>query len=245
MSFDPEAPDLGGFSDAQIAQMPLHAITEVLGLNGLVRRFELEKAAFSPDEQAQLEKAFGWSMDLHAGDFRKREPYNNHILRVTIRIMHHYGVRDVNLISAALLHDTVEDHKAELTGKLDPTDEEAIQVIGTEFNSDVADLVRSVTNPEYKAGRGKLEQYQTHIREILNNHDPRARILKVSDFTDNAMGLVYIPEKDAKYRAERYSSLVPIFEEAIQRPDTPLSAEAKAHILEQMVETQKRLATLL
>jgi len=245
MSIDPEAPDLGGFSDAQIAQMPLHAITAELSYDGLIRRFQLEKATFTPEEQAQLDKAFTWSMDLHAGDVRKREPTVNHILRVTIRIMHHYGVRDVNLISAALLHDTVEDHKRELTGKPDATDEEGLKVIEAGFNSDVADLVRSVTNPEYKAGRGKIERYQAHIRDILYNHDPRARILKVSDFTDNAMGLVYIPEHDAEYRAKRYWTLVPIFEETIRRPDTPLSTEAKAHILDQMVETQERLSLFL
>ena len=245
MAFDPELGGIDGFSDAQIGIMPLHTITEVLGYPGLVRRFELEKASFSPEEQAQLQKAFEWSMDLHAGQTRKREPYGNHILRVAIRIMPHYGVWDVNLITASLLHDTVEDHKFKLTGDPKATDEEALKVIEAAFNADVAGLVRSVTNPEYKEGKGRLEQYQDHIRHILNDHDPRVRILKVSDFTDNATSVVYLPEKDARYRAERYSSLVPIYTEAILRPDTPLSDEAKTHIAEQMEETWKRLGVFI
>lgn len=51
---------------------------------------------------------------LHAGDQRQSEPYINHPLRVAIRIMSHYGVRDPDVVAAALLHDSVEDHAAEL-----------------------------------------------------------------------------------------------------------------------------------
>lgn len=245
MAVRPESVDLAGFSDAQIASMPLHAITEVLGHNGLVRRFELEKASFSPEEQAQLEKAFQWSMDLHASDTRYREPATNHLLRVAIRIIHHYEIRDVNLITAALLHDSVEEHKYEITGNQQATANDAIAVIATEFNPDVAKLVSSVTNPEYEEGRDKLEQYQEHVSSILSEDDPRVRILKVSDFTDNALGITYMPEEGGKYRAKRYLVLVPAFKHAIQKSDTPISERVRGHIIGQLDEAQRRLAVLL
>ncbi|HET9850324.1 MAG TPA: HD domain-containing protein [Candidatus Saccharimonadales bacterium] len=233
------------FSDAQIAYMPLHAITEVLGHNGLVRRFELELTRFSPEEQAQLNKAYQWAMDLHARDRRYREPATNHILRVAIRIMHHYGVIDVNLITAALLHDSVEDHIYEITGKSDGTKEEALAAVAEQFNPDVSQLVSAVTNPEYEEGRDKLEKYQAHVAEMLEHGDPRVRILKVSDFTDNALGLIYMNAQGAAYRARRYNTLVPVFDKAINKPDTPLSPEAKAHITKQLDETRRRLALFL
>ena len=51
---------------------------------------------------------------LHAEDWRQNEPYINHPLRVATRIMSHDGIRDPEVIAAALLHDSVEGHAAEL-----------------------------------------------------------------------------------------------------------------------------------
>lgn len=247
MVVNPERIDVAEeeFSDAQVADMPLHSVTEVLGSEGLVRRFGIEIAKFSPEEQAQLDKAFQWAMDLHAEDQRYREPATNHILRVAIRIMHHYGVMDVNLITAALLHDGVEDHAYEITGNQKATAQEALEVISARFNPDVSMLVGSVTNPEYEKGRNKQKQYQEHVATILCEDDPRVRILKVSDFTDNALGIIYMSTKGATHRAKRYSVLVPVFEKAILDPSTPLSGQARAHIVKQLEETQRRLNIFL
>ncbi len=245
MVVNPEAVDIAGFSNPQIAEMPLHAVTEVLGSDGLVRRFGLEIARFSAEEKAQLNGALAWAMELHAEDKRFREPATNHILRVAIRIMHHYGVSDVNLITAALLHDSVEDHVYEITGRPDASKDDALLEISARTNPDIAMLVGAVTNPEYEKGRDKLEQYQEHVDSILSKDDPRVRILKVSDFTDNAMGVLYMPAEGAEYRARRYSVLVSIFEKAILDPSTPLSSGARAHIVKQLAETQRRLNIFL
>src|SRR5215469_1984580 len=97
-----------------LLSMPLHAITEVYGEEGLRERFLLEVETFPPDERAQLVAALDLAAKLHADDRRVREPYMNHLLRVAIRIIKYYGVRDVDVLTAALLHDAVEDHPAEL-----------------------------------------------------------------------------------------------------------------------------------
>ena len=93
-----------------LLSMPLHAITEVYGESGLRDRFALELENLPGDDRAQLEEALTLASRLHAGDRRVREPYVNHLLRVAIRIMRYYGIRDVDVITAALLHDAVEDH---------------------------------------------------------------------------------------------------------------------------------------
>src|SRR5690349_20289838 len=97
-----------------LLSMPLHAITEVYGEEGLRERFLLEVEKFPPPERAQLCAALELATRLHADDRRVREPYLNHLLRVAIRIIKYYGVRDVDVLTAALLHDAVEDHPAEL-----------------------------------------------------------------------------------------------------------------------------------
>lgn len=93
--------------------MPLHAVTSVYGEAGLGRRLLIEIAGLPRAERIRVDKACSFMSVVHAGDRRQREPYGNHPLRVAIRILSHYGVRDPDVACAALLHDTVEDHAAD------------------------------------------------------------------------------------------------------------------------------------
>src|SRR5258706_4957022 len=84
--------------------MPLHAITEVHGEQGLRDRFALEIADLPDPDRAMLERALALAADLHRDDRRSREPYLNHLLRVAVRIVAYYHVEDVDVLAAALLH---------------------------------------------------------------------------------------------------------------------------------------------
>ncbi|GIE29165.1 hypothetical protein Ait01nite_022100 [Actinoplanes italicus] len=229
--------------------MPLHAITEVYGEAGLRDRFALELESFAPDERKQLVEALDLASRLHATDRRVREPYLNHLLRVAIRIIRYYGVRDIDVLVAALLHDAVEDHPAELGG-VEPDSsyteatEAALAELSRRFNPRVAELVRSVTNPEYDPARDKHEQYRMHVAENLER-DPWARIIKISDFTDNGVGVIHTTLDKAYSSARKYRPLVPTLRELVGRPDTPLSTQAKEHILDQLDLAEERFAAIL
>src|SRR6201998_3180716 len=97
-----------------LATMPLHAITSTYGEAGLRDRFAVEIASWPEADRRRMERALGPAARLHAGARRDREPYVNHLLRVAIRIMSHYGVHDTDVVCAALLHDAVEDHATDL-----------------------------------------------------------------------------------------------------------------------------------
>ena len=97
-----------------VATMPLHAITSTYGEEGLRDRFAVEIERWPEADQRRLNQALDLAARLHAADRREREPYVNHLLRVAIRIMSHYGVHDADVVCAALLHNAVEDHAAEL-----------------------------------------------------------------------------------------------------------------------------------
>jgi len=231
-----------------LLSMPLHAITAHYGEAGLRERLLLELESFPPDEHARLVEALELATRLHDGDRRVREPYNNHLLRVAIRILRYYGVRDVDVLIAALLHDAVEDHPAELAGWSDGTHTElteaALATLARLFNPRVAELVRSVTNPEYDPDRDRHEQYRSHVSDSLDR-DPWARIIKVSDFTDNGVGVVHTTPDKAQSAATKYRPLVPKLRELVGRPDTPLSIEAKEHILDQLDLAEERFAAIL
>ncbi len=231
-----------------LLSMPLHAITEVYGEAGLRERFQLELESFPPADRDQLTEALDLAAKLHGEDRRVREPYLNHLLRVAIRIIRYYRVHDVDVLTAALLHDAVEDHPSELSGIAEGTHAEltdaAIAELARRFNQRVAELVRSVTNPEYDPDRDRHEQYREHVAASLDR-DPWARVIKVSDFTDNGVGVVHTTPEKAYSSATKYRPLVPKLRELVGRPDTPLSIEAREHILDQLDLAEERFAAIL
>jgi hypothetical protein len=223
-----------------IAVMPLHAITAVHGEPGLRARLAMEAARLAdPADRERVETALQLAGQLHAADRRQREPYVNHLLRVAVRIMSHYGVYDADVICAALLHDAVEDHADELTadGRAG-----AVAALAARFGLRVASLVDAVTNPEWVPG-DRDEQYRAHVAESLAAC-PWARVIKASDFTDNGVGLHHTTGPKAVRLARKYAPLVPVLAALTARPDTPLSPEAKARILRQLCSAQERFAVI-
>jgi hypothetical protein len=232
-------------SDQQrlLATMPLHAITSTYGEAGLRDRFAVEIASWPPADQRRMERALELAARLHAADRRDREPYVNHLLRVAIRIMSHYGVRDADVVCAALLHDAVEDHPAELAGAVGADQQAALAVLALEFGPRVAELVGAVTNPPWAPDRDQDEQYREHVADSLRVN-PWARVIKASDFTDNGAGLIHTTGPRLYRLAAKYAPLVPVLRELIDRPDTPLDDAAKEHILAQLDRAADRFAAL-
>ena len=87
-----------------ITVMPLHAVTAMYGEQGLRARFAAEMTRFpDPADREQAARALQLAGDLHAADRRQREPYVNHLLRVALRIMCHYGVDDIEVTADGTL----------------------------------------------------------------------------------------------------------------------------------------------
>jgi len=224
-----------------LAKMPLHAITSVHGEAGLRGRLFLEIAQFPAADRGRVMDALALASRLHAGDRRQREPYVNHLLRVTIRILSHYQVADPDVACAALLHDAVEDHAEDIApgqGR-----EGAVAVLAGQFGERTAELVAALTNPVYGSGRDKDEQYREHVTASLEA-SPWARIIKASDFTDNGVGVIHTTGPKAVRLAGKYAPLVPVRSSLIARPDTPLSPYIKVRVLAQLRAAQERFTAI-
>ena len=180
---------LGAAETRLLPAMPLHAITSVHGEAGLRQRLLIEIAALPAADRARVDSACSLMSLAHAGDRRQREPYANHPLRVAIRILSHYRVREPDVACAALLHDTVEDHAADIASAGTP--QAALAVLARRFGGRTAELVAAVTNPTWEPGRDSREQYREHVAASLEA-SPWARVIKASDFTDYA-GLWIMP----------------------------------------------------
>lgn len=227
--------------------MPLHAITEVLGEQGLRDRFRLEISDLREPDRDQLAEVLELASKLHHDQRRVREPYLNHLLRVTLRILVYYHVTDVEVLTAALLHDAVEDQPWRLAGRPEegpPPTEEALAVIEQRYGPRVARLVHAVTNPDWDPLRDRNEQYRAHVEEALE-YEPWARVIKVSDFTDNGVGVIHTVGPKVVQAATKYAPLVPALRELIARRDTPLSGEVKQHIYSQLDLAESRFKAIL
>ncbi|MFI6998511.1 HD domain-containing protein [Nocardia sp. NPDC050175] len=226
-----------------LAVMPLHTISEVYGEAGLRERLLLEIAEL-PDAD-RVVGALDLATELHRDDRYGREPYLNHLLRVAIRIISHYKVADGELVVAGLLHDSVEDHPAELAGdRPGPPTAAALAELADRFGERVAELVAAVTNPEPDPSIDRHLQYREHVAANLDR-SPWARIIKLSDFTDNGVGILYATGTAMHRLATKYRPLTAIYRDLVTRPDTPLADDVKQHILDQLDSADQRFEAIL
>lgn len=242
-------------SDRELLASPIHVVEGNWGIPGLRRMLMALLTRLDEADQSAVLRAERIASWLHAADLRSGDrPYVSHLLRVTIRIAYYYHVRDVDVLCAALLHDSVEDHPDRLADFA--TDDErgkgareaAYTVLGRAFSPRMAGLVRAVTNPETEPAlplAQRQELYRAHVPESLER-EPWARVIKLSDFTDNGVGIMWTVTGAKRHRlARKYAPLVPQMIDFATRDDTPLDPEVKRHIVEQLEVAKERFAAIL
>lgn len=106
-----------------------------------------------------------------------------------------------------------------------------------------AALVAAVTNPEWEPGRDEHEQYREHVLASLHA-TPRALVIKASDFTDNAMGVIHTTGPKLSKLAGKYGPLLPALLALILRRDTPLEADVKDMIAGHLDAAQGRFTVI-
>jgi len=128
---------------------------------------------------ALLFKALSFAADRHRNDTRKGEdasPYINHPIDVAARLVD-AGIEDPQVLSAAILHDTVEDTEVTL---------EEIEAI---FGPRIHDLVAAVTDDKTLPKRERKRLQVIHAPHL----DPDAKMIKIADKTSNAWDVGFSP----------------------------------------------------
>lgn len=142
---------------------------------------------------ADLAKTYHFAAVKHVNDRRKgaaSEPYMNHLTEVADLVATATGGTDIELVMAAVLHDTVEDT---------PTTFSELEEI---FGGRVASLVGEVTDDKtlLKAERKRLQiEHAAHA-------SPDAKIIKLADKIANLHALAASPPTD--WPAERIGEYV-------------------------------------
>ena len=160
----------------------------------------LTSAYMDAPEEAMLRRAFEFARDAHAGQCRKSgEPFIIHPIEVGIILA---DLRmDAETITAALLHDTVEDTKV--------TAEEVERT----FNPQVRALVEGVTKITRIEVESLTDEQAATIRKmfVAMSKDIRVIVIKLADRLHNMRTLQYMkPEKQKEKARETMEIYAPI-----------------------------------
>jgi GTP pyrophosphokinase len=147
-----------------------------------------------------VKKAYDFASTAHSGQMRlSGEPYIVHPLEVAIILA--MLKLDTTTISAALLHDVVED-----TGN-------TLEILKSEFNEDVAQLVDGVTKISTIKSKSKVAAQAEYLRKMLlaTIEDIRVIIIKLADKLHNMRTLMFQPpHKQEKIAQETLDIYAPI-----------------------------------
>jgi GTP diphosphokinase / guanosine-3',5'-bis(diphosphate) 3'-diphosphatase len=148
----------------------------------------------------EIDRTFEYAKGLHQGQFRKSgEPYIIHPLHVANILAEHHA--DRNIIIAALLHDSIEDTKA---------NEKSIT---ENFGDDIAGLVIQVTNLQKFNFSTEEEGQIENLRKLLlaMASDTRVVLIKIADRLHNMRTLEALSkEKQIKIAKETMEIYVPL-----------------------------------
>ncbi|MFW5785609.1 MAG: HD domain-containing protein [bacterium] len=127
-----------------------------------------------------LLKAADFSARRHTDQRRKGElmvPYVNHPIRVAWYLASVGGIESVEILCAALLHDTIED--------TDTTEEE----LRREFGDAITDLVLEVTDDKSLPKAERKRRQVLHAAEVSDG----AAVIKLADKTSNVEDIAESP----------------------------------------------------
>jgi len=127
--------------------------------------------------------ALQFSAEKHKNQRRKganASPYINHLIQVAEILWTVGNVRDVTLLVASILHDTIED--------TDATPDE----IGAQFGEDVLALVLEVTDDR---SLPQKERKQLQV-ETAPHKTRKAKLLKIADKISNVQDIITSPPRD-------------------------------------------------
>lgn len=151
-------------------------------------------------DSGRLVRAFRFAEAAHNGQTRDEgTPYIEHPIRVAMILWEELGIRDVDMIVAALNHDVLEDCDWLDTGVL----EGALGERSTGF-------IQDVTKPRVPDAE-KAQRDQVYL-EGLSQLPHESRLIKLADRIDNLRGVIHAndPAKAARYLEVSRQAFIPL-----------------------------------
>jgi GTP pyrophosphokinase len=167
----------------------------------------------------KITRAFSIAIKVHSGQVKKGnkiEPYINHPLRVALILTEELHEYDIDLVCAAILHDTIGVNAG--TSTISPksqTDSQRDSLearLKSEFGERVYSIVTTLAKPFAKSEE-KERILGEYFRNIAKGPED-VRYIKLADRLDNIRSLKNAIQKDKvlRYKEETQKYVVPIAE---------------------------------
>lgn len=212
--------------------------------------FEARIKGFEEESQMLIMQAYDFAKNAHKLDYRRSgERVFEHPRHVTLILLDECHTTDPDLITAALLHDTVEDtsmfgssRKAGKKIAYSSWADTARWRLSRSFNPRVAEIVIAVTTPKIEGIEILTDEdaMRKHV-EILSQ-SPDAILLKMADRLHNlrTMGKDLPDQQEAKIK-ETEEIYFPMFNSILQTfPES--AGYLLAEIKDQIIRLRERLA---
>jgi hypothetical protein len=228
--------NLDPVTPAQVRGLSLEEVTAEHETMGLYTRTldTLEQIGFDEEANNLIHRSLELGILMHSRQKRTNGHYADHLMRVTLHLLEDLDIRDPNLIAAAPLHDTFEDHPRDLANKLTGIKPDSVRLampiarkaLAAYTNAEVVSIVEAVTNPPVPKGKTKLEVYTQHTQHLVQTSQ-KGRVLKLADFIDNAVGNhTTVGEKRLKLDL-KYIGQYAIHRAGLFLPDSLIVGEAR------------------
>ena len=131
-------------------------------------------------EIVPLLEAVAFAARAHRGQLRKDQatPYHSHVFRVCLVLRHVFGVADVAVLTAAVLHDTIEDTTTDFDD------------LAEKFTPKIADWVKALS----KDKRLPHDEREKKYCKVLAKADWQVQVCKLADIYDNLLDRNTLPE---------------------------------------------------
>jgi guanosine-3',5'-bis(diphosphate) 3'-pyrophosphohydrolase len=167
------------------------------------------KAGNGPVHPWQAAAAFAARAHQHQLRKDQRTPYVSHVFRVATTVMLVFGCHDETAITAAILHDTIEDTATDYDD------------IAENFGDTVAHLVAALTKNMLLPEDAREKDYDRRLAAA----DWRARLIKLGDTYDNFIDKAELSPKKRRALIDKCRRAI-----ALARPDARARPEVRRAI---------------
>jgi guanosine-3',5'-bis(diphosphate) 3'-pyrophosphohydrolase len=152
--------------------------------------------------------AVAFAARAHKPQLRKdgQTPYVSHVFRVCMIVRHVFGVSDPRVLTAAVLHDTIEDTTTDFDD------------VAERFGEEVASWVAALS----KDKRQQEEPRETSYMEELTRAPWQVQVCKLADIFDNLLDSGHFPPEKRRKTVERSRNY-------LQALNTNLRPQAQSH----------------
>ncbi len=166
----------------------------------------------------RLLEAVSFTSRAHHGQLRKdgRTPYVAHVFRVALILRHVFGIDNPTVLTAALLHDTVEDTT--------PDHDDILEHFGPE----VAEWVGCLSKDKRLRDDEREEEY----RAALTAAPWQVKVCKLADLFDNLVDSRTLPLEKRRRTVERSRHYLA----AVRDQALPPEGQMACGLVERMIE---------